>query len=165
MRRAARQAQQLRAQLHAETATNQRSPAGHLSPSNDYQEVIMNRTRRLSTIRRLTCALAGLAATLLAVTAAAPAALARPVPLARGWPPSSHPLLGSNHHPASPGHLPRSPARSPGLPHPGPDAIATRCDLPARETPAGQASHHCNRRTVARTGQSARNNIMVLSRI
>jgi hypothetical protein len=44
----------------------------------------MNRTRRLSTIRRLACALAALASALLAATATAPAAFARPIPLAPG---------------------------------------------------------------------------------
>jgi len=46
--------------------------------------VAMNRTRPLSTIGRLACALAALATALLASTAAAPAAFARPVPLAPG---------------------------------------------------------------------------------
>jgi hypothetical protein len=40
----------------------------------------MNRTRPFRPIRRLACALAGLAAALLAATAAAPAAFAVPVP-------------------------------------------------------------------------------------
>jgi hypothetical protein len=44
----------------------------------------MNRTRPLSTIRRLACTLAGLAAALLAATAAATASFARPIPLAPG---------------------------------------------------------------------------------
>jgi hypothetical protein len=57
---------------------------GHPSASNDYQEVTMNRTRPLSTIRRLACTLAALASALLAATAAAPAAFARPIPLAPG---------------------------------------------------------------------------------
>jgi hypothetical protein len=40
----------------------------------------MNRTRRFSAIRRLACALAGLAAALLATVTAVPAAFALPVP-------------------------------------------------------------------------------------
>jgi hypothetical protein len=44
----------------------------------------MNRTRRLSTISRLACALAGLATALLATVAAGPAALAGPIPPAPG---------------------------------------------------------------------------------
>jgi hypothetical protein len=44
----------------------------------------MNRTRRLRPIRRLVSALAALASALLIATAAAPAAFARPIPLAPG---------------------------------------------------------------------------------
>ena len=44
----------------------------------------MNRTRRLHPIRRLAGAMAALATALLAATAAAPAAFAKPVPLAPG---------------------------------------------------------------------------------
>jgi hypothetical protein len=57
--------------------------AGRLNPS-DHQEVTMNRTRRLHPIRRLAGAMAALATALLAATAAAPAAFAKPVPLAPG---------------------------------------------------------------------------------
>jgi hypothetical protein len=44
----------------------------------------MNRTRAFRPIRRLAGTLAGLATALLAATAAAPAAFARPIPLAPG---------------------------------------------------------------------------------
>jgi hypothetical protein len=47
---------------------------------NDHQEVTMNRIRRLHPVRRVTGALAVLAAALLASTAMVPAAFALPVP-------------------------------------------------------------------------------------
>jgi hypothetical protein len=59
----------------------------------------MNRTRPLSTIRRLVSALAALASVLLAATAAAPAAFAKPVPPAPSGdgtvpPPPVHTVVG-----------------------------------------------------------------------
>ena len=65
--------------------TSDRAPAtaGHLNP-NDHQEVTMNRTRPFAPIRRLAGILAALATALLATAAAAPAAFAKPVPLAPG---------------------------------------------------------------------------------
>ena len=54
----------------------------------------MNRTRRLSTIRRLSCAVAALAGALLAATAAAPAVLASPFPPAGGVTPVHTVIVG-----------------------------------------------------------------------
>jgi hypothetical protein len=54
----------------------------------------MNRTRQLHPIRRLACALAGLATALLGTAAAAPAAYALPFPPAGGGtPPQAHTVV------------------------------------------------------------------------